>query len=354
MRLTIDGKIVNAAEGVTILQAAREVGVEIPTLCYLEGICEIGSCRLCVVEVEGRDSLVTACNTKAEEGMVINTCSDVVMESRKMVLDLLLSEHNRECFSCEANGDCLLQKYCDEYNVPTSTCAPGRQSLARTQVKVDEHPFLSYDPSKCIHCQRCVMTCAHAVGRHAITLGSAGAYTLIEAPFGADWKTNLCESCGNCAQACPTGALVEKRKKDYRVWDVKRVRTTCPHCGVGCQMDLIVKNGKIVDCEPADGPSNHNKLCVKGRSGSFDFVDCKERLRHPLIKDKATGEFREASWDEALDLVASKFGQLKETFGPDSLAGFACARSCNEDIYMLQKMVRTAFVSNNTDNCARV
>lgn len=352
MRLTIDEKVVNVAEGMTILQAAREAGVEIPTLCYLEGICEIGSCRLCAVEVEGRDSLVTACNTKAEEGMVIRTGTERVIASRKMVLELLLSQHNRECFSCESNGACLLQKHCNDYGVEGTHYVGGRQALE--QKKVDSHPFLSYDPSKCIHCQRCVMTCANAVGRRAITTGHAGVYTLINAPFGPDWKETICESCGNCAQACPTGALVEKRKKDYRPWEVSRVRTTCPHCGVGCQFDLIVKNGKIVDCEAADGPANHYKVCVKGRSGSFDFVDSPERLRHPMIKDKATGEFHEASWEAALDLVASRFQALKDSYGGEALAGFACARSCNEDIYMLQKMVRTAFGSNNTDNCARV
>ena len=352
MRLTIDGRVVEAKEGSTILQASRAAGIEIPTLCYLEGISDIGSCRLCVVEVEGSDNLRTACNTKVEEGMVVHTHSERVIKTRKMVLDLLISEHNIDCFSCEGDGSCLLQKYCREYGVEHTHYKEGRQVLGRK--KIDDHPFLSYDPTKCIHCQRCVMTCAHATVRHAIELGKAGPYTLIRPPFGADWNTSLCESCGNCAQACPTGALVMKRQRTYRPWEVKRVRTTCPHCAVGCQMDLLVKNGKIVDCVAADGPSNHGLLCVKGRSGSFDFVDSPDRLRHPLIKNPKTGEFEQATWDEALNLVASKFSEIKNTYGGEALAGFACSRSCNEDIYMLQKMVRTAFHSNNTDNCARV
>lgn len=352
MRLTIDGRIVEAPEGATILQASRSAGIQIPTLCYLEGISDIGSCRLCVVEVEGSSSLVTACNTKAKEGMVVTTDSPRLFKARKTALELLVSEHNIDCFSCEGNGSCELQRYCREFGVERSHYAEGRQVLGRK--KIENHPFLSYDPNKCIHCQRCVMTCAHATGRHAIELGKAGPYTLIHPPFGPNWDTSLCESCGNCAQACPTGALVEKRKKYYRPWEVERVRTTCPHCAVGCQIDLLVKNGKIVDCEGADGPSNHSLLCVKGRSASFDFVDSPDRLRYPLIKNKETGEFERATWDEALDLVASKFTEIRDTCGGQALAGFACSRSCNEDLYMLQKMVRTAFHSNNTDNCARV
>lgn len=178
---------------------------------------------------------------------------------------------------------------------------------------------------------------------------------MISTPFGVDWRNSSCESCGNCVAACPTGALTMKRQKEYRPWQIeKKVLTTCPHCATGCQYYLLVKDGKIVDTKAADGPSNKGLLCVKGRSGSFDFVHSPERLKYPLIKNKETGAFERASWDEALDLVASKFMEIKKKYGSDALAGFACSRSPNEDIYMMQKLVRCAFGTNNVDNCARV
>lgn len=351
VNLVINGINIETVAGRTILEVAKEHGIYIPTLCYLKDVNEIGACRMCVVEVKGHSHLFPACNTKVWQGMSVETDSEKVKLSRQFVLQLILAHHTVRCLSCCKSGDCDLQKLATEFELPTVN--PYSSDDAKLPSKTD-NPFLAYYPELCIGCQRCVSVCSRRVGNGVLNASKIGTRTFIDAPFGQDWKNTECELCGNCATVCPTGALVAKNMGKYQTGNVNRVLTTCPHCATGCQFYLMVKDNKIVDVQPAEGPSNRGLLCVKGRFGSFNFVNSPDRLKHPLIRNRETGEFREASWDEALDLIAMKFGEIKERYGADSLAGFACSRSPNEDCYMLQKMVRCAFGTNNVDNCARV
>lgn len=369
--ITIDGEPVIAREGATILEAARKVGVRIPSLCYLRERSGVASCRVCVVEVEGEPHPVPACATPVRDGMEIVTSSPKLAAYRKLALELILASKG-DALAATVRGDGArateFSQLCDELGVEVPV------GLARSDARatVEGNPFLSYDPDLCIECQRCVGACNSAARNHSLQSRMRGSHVLIDAPFGEDWRATDCESCGNCAQACPTGALFLNREKGPKAvssFDSESaegeersagssasrfVRTTCPHCGVGCQLELEMDGNRIVGARGAHGASNRSLLCVKGRSASFDFVGSSDRLTSPLIRNHATGELEPASWDEALDLVASRFSQLRDEHGGRSIAAFACSRSTNEDVYLFEKMARVAFRSNNIDSCARV
>ena len=343
----INGLPVEVERGTTILQAAQSAGIEIPTLCYLKDVLPDGSCRLCMVEIEGKRGLVTACSEPIREGDVIHTESRQITKARRTTLDLLLSHHDNNCFACHSNGDCKLQAYCLEYGVEQTSFRKDKMDLPID----DSSKFFVYDPNKCILCHRCTNTCQELNGIGAIDVVNRGFESTIAPEFMVKIADSKCESCGNCVSNCPTGALTAKTQKPFRLWQTHEVLTTCSYCGVGCQLKLLVKGNDVVDVRPADGPVNQGLLCVKGRF-AFDFINDKNRLTKPLIRKD--GVLTEAGWDEALTLIADKIGEIKTEYGPDAIAGFSSARCTNEENYLFQKFMRAAIGTNNVDHCARL
>ena len=350
--LKVDGKDVAIREGDTILDAARRAGIYIPTLCHHRRLEPIGACRICVVQVEGRRGLVSSCTTPAEDGMVVCTDNDLIRDTRRMLLQLLLSESEHNCLACPANSDCELQDLCLRYGVDP---LENPFSLPRERREIDDSsPAIRRDPNKCVKCYRCVRACNDVVVNEVLDIGMRGFQSKIICDNDLPMRESSCVSCGECVSVCPTGALTEKLP-DFvgHSWELKKVRTTCPYCGVGCQIELNIKGGKVVKVTSRHGIPGPNigSLCVKGRFG-YGFIHHPDRLTTPLIKEN--GEFREASWDEALDLVANRFTQIKKGHGPDALAAFASARGTNEETYLMNRLVRAALGTNNLDHCARL
>ncbi|OAT81666.1 NADH dehydrogenase [Desulfotomaculum copahuensis] len=346
--LTIDGRLVTVPAGTTVLDAARQAGIPIPTLCHDPMLSAWGGCRLCVVEIEKMRNLPASCVTTATEGMVVQTASPAVVEARKTILELLLANHPEDCLTCHKNGDCRLQDYAYLYGV-RGGAFPGDKHAFPIE---DDNHFIVRDMNKCILCGKCVRACAEKQARHIIDYTYRGFNTKVAPAMDLPLSQSDCTFCGSCVSVCPTGALVEKAMLGKaRRWEVKKVRTTCPFCGVGCNFDLNVKDGRVIGVTSnPDSPVNGRDLCIKGRFGT-DFIHSPDRLTTPLIKKN--GEFVEASWDEALDLVAKKLGEVKAAYGSDALAALSSARCTNEDNYLMQKFMRAVIGTNNVDHCAR-
>ena len=258
--LTIDNQSCTVPEGTTILKAAESLGINIPTLCYLKELAPDASCRMCIVEIKGgrKGGLVPSCSEHCAEDMVVYTRSERVVEARRFILDLLLSNHNLDCFTCARNGSCKLQEYCLEYGVERTSFAIGKHISAEADTT---NRFYEFRPDKCIMCHRCTRVCEKLQGRDVLSIAGRGFDAHISTCYDIARTDPTCESCGNCVSACPTGALSSyDQKKNYRSFEVTSTRTTCPHCAVGCQYDLLVKNGKIVGVDPAKGPSNQGML----------------------------------------------------------------------------------------------
>lgn len=359
-RITIDGKTIDVPEGVTVLDAARMADIPIPTLCYHEKLTPFGGCRLCLVDIKGIPRPVTSCTTPVSEGMEVLTSTPLIEDLRRTVLELILSDHPNDCMVCEKAGDCTLQELAYFYGLRENRFEGER----RRYTKRDGNPFIERELEKCILCGRCVKVCDEVQGVGAIDFGYRGFNSKICTPFEKDLD---CEFCGQCVSVCPTGALTGKQWAfKGRQKDVKEVDTVCTFCGTGCNITLHIRRNEVVRVTSKEDTWNEGWLCVKGRFG-YKFINSPDRLKKPLIRIKGSKQglegsgqidplsnFREATWEEALDLIASKLKEIKERSGPDSIAGLSSARCTNEENYLFQKFMRAVIGTNNVDHCARL
>lgn len=364
--LTINGQAVKAATGTTVLEAALAADIYIPTLCYHPDLEPYGGCRLCIVEIEGMRGLPTSCTTLVSEGMVVSTESETIADVRRTTLELILSNHPCECLVCERRERCGPNDICLKQVQVTDRCVTCPSNETCELQKVVDHigvrelsvckdaapqeidtsnPFFDLDRNRCVLCARCVRTCQEITGVGAIDLAYRGFNMKIATFQDRGLMESICRSCGECMVRCPVGALTPKDTERPE----REVQTTCTYCGVGCSMYLGVKDNRIVSVRgDREGPANHGRLCVKGRFGITEFVNHEDRLKTPLIRKN--GELVEATWDEALTLVASR---LKNYTG-DEVAVISSAKATNEDNYVIQKLARAVLGTHNIDHCARL
>jgi predicted molibdopterin-dependent oxidoreductase YjgC len=350
--MTLDGKDVTFQDGETIYDVARRHRKDIPTLCYDPRLEPFGGCRLCVVKVEGVRNPVASCTTRATDGMVVHTSPRDIEKYRKTLLELVVSE-NRQLDVDPLAGFASqeLTALVDKYEARTRRFKGKQSGKSNTD---DDNPFILRDYDQCISCYRCVRVCAEQEGDHAINVLGRGFGTRIITEFNGSLRDSACTFCGQCVQTCPTGALGDK--KALRNVDVpgttKKTRTICPYCGVGCSVDILTKEEKIVGVLPAmDGPANKGALCVKGQF-AYDFVQHEERLKTPLVRGE-DGKLHEAAWDDALDRAAAGFIRAREEHGRHSIYGVASGRAPSEAAYTMSKFIRASFGTNYIDNCSR-
>lgn len=344
MQLTIDGKTVEAAEGTTVMDAAAAAGIYIPHLCHSPGLKPYGACRMCIVEVDGIRGLPTACTTKVSDGMTVANDTEKVNDVRRMICEMLIADHPLRCLSCAANLACELQTVAAYLGIHESKL----RRMVREPILDESNPFYTRDLAKCILCGNCVRACNELRYIGAIGIAKRGYASHIAAFADQPVGESNCVSCGECVDRCPVDALRTKNEKS----PTEETRTICPYCGCGCGLLLGTRGGKIVRIRgDKTNPASKGSLCVKGRFG-LDFVGAHDRLTTPLVR--RNGKLEEASWDEALSLVAEKLGDIKKNHGPDALAGLSSAKCTNEENYVFQKFFRAAIGTNNVDHCARL
>lgn len=360
VNLTINGQTVHVPEGTTVLEAAKQAGITIPTLCYHKDLSPYGGCRLCVVELKGARAPLASCTLPAGEGMVVETETPKLAASRKMILQLLLSAYYDSGCVAENGHDNELIRWAEHYGITPEVFAAKEP---RYEVNSDPNPFVHVDMNKCILCGRCIRACAEIQGRFVWGLSERGYEAHVVPGGGTTMLQARCESCGACVAYCPTGALENKMSVDQGKAD-KLVTTTCTFCGVGCTFDLNVKDNRVIRVTSTEGAVNGRHLCVKGRYG-YDFIHHEDRLTKPMVREyllkgeqrtnkKDRGAWVEVDWDTALNLVAEKLNSTRDTFGADSIGLLTSAKCVNEENYLMNKLARQVIGTNNIDHCARL
>ncbi|WP_430433053.1 formate dehydrogenase subunit alpha [Methyloversatilis sp.] len=356
--LSIDGIEVTVPAGTSVMRAAQECGNSIPKLCATDSLEPFGSCRLCLVEIEGRRGYPASCTTIAEAGMQVRTQTPKLADIRRGVMELYISDHPLDCLTCSANGNCELQDMTGVVGLREVRYGmKGKNHFdllsALTKEKDESNPYFSYDPSKCIVCNRCVRACEETQGTFALTISGRGFDSRVSPGESQPFMESECVSCGACVQACPTATLMEKGVIEHGQAE-KKVTTTCAYCGVGCSFDAEVKGTTVVRMVPSkDGGANHGHSCVKGRF-AFGYATHADRITTPMIRKSIEDAWQPVSWDEAINYAASEFKRIQAKHGRDSVGGITSSRCTNEETYLVQKLVRAAFGNNNVNTCARV
>ncbi|MBX8783529.1 formate dehydrogenase subunit alpha [Ochrobactrum sp. GRS2] len=363
--LTIDGNQVTVPEGTSIMRASMEAGIAIPKLCATDMVDAFGSCRLCLVEIEGRNGTPSSCTTPVMEGQVVHTQTGRLKSLRKGVMELYISDHPLDCLTCAANGDCELQDMAGAVGLrdvrygqdgANHVFKQGRNDgalNAKWMPKDESNPYFTYDPSKCIVCSRCVRACEEVQGTFALTIEGRGFNSRVSPGMHESFLGSECVSCGACVQACPTATLTEKSVIEIGQPEHSKV-TTCAYCGVGCSFKAEMRGEELVRMVPyKDGKANRGHSCVKGRF-AYGYAHHKDRILKPMIREKITDPWREVSWEEAYGRVASEFKRLQTQYGRNSIGGITSSRCTNEETFLVQKLIRAGFGNNNVDTCARV
>ncbi len=350
--LEIDGTAVTVPKGTSLMRAAVEAGINVPKLCATDSLEAFGSCRLCLVEIDGRRGYPASCTTPAEAGMKVRTQSDKLQELRKGVMELYISDHPLDCLTCAANGDCELQDMAGVVGLRNVRYGyDGANHLK--DAKDESNPYFTYDPAKCIVCNRCVRACEETQGTFALTITGRGFASRVAASMSEPFMESECVSCGACVQACPTATLQEKSVIERGIPEHSAI-TTCAYCGVGCAFKAEMKGDEVVRMVPwKDGAANEGHSCVKGRF-AWGYATHADRMLKPMIRDQITDPWQEVSWEVAIGHAASEFKRLQAKYGRDSIGGITSSRCTNEETYLVQKLVRAAFGNNNVDTCARV